>query len=153
MGKGFCKPDPKDATIIALTTNSTEISDQIASMKKNTPRTTIGGSGGGTASREGIVPVTRNLPLWRIVKKAESVERDWKNWHSCLEQKKEGYYDSIYVTQKASNHGEWKKRNNERKARGKATTQHHDKNNKARSASSEGAPSKSVAAYTKKDQI
>ena len=59
----------------------------------------------------------------------------------------------MYVTHKAYNHGEWKNHNNERKECGKATTQSRDKTDKAGSASSEGAPTKSVSAYTKEDQI
>ena len=50
-------------------------------MKQSALRTTNVGSGGGTASCKGIVLGTRNLPLWHIVKKAESVERDGKTWH------------------------------------------------------------------------
>ena len=78
MGKDFYKPDPKDAAIIALTTKSMDLSDKISAMNKNTSRTTGGGSGGGTASCKEIVPGIRDLPLWRIVKNSESVERDRK---------------------------------------------------------------------------
>ena len=46
----FFKPDPKDSAIIALTKNSMYLSDKIASMKQNAPRTTVSGSDGGTAS-------------------------------------------------------------------------------------------------------
>ena len=59
----------------------------------------------------------------------------------------------MYVTHKAYDHVEWKKRKEERNSRGKSTTQRRDKTDKARSASSEGAPSKGVANYTREDQI
>ena len=55
----------------------------------------------------------------------------------------------MYVTHKAYDHVEWKKRKEERNSRGKSTTQRRDKTDKARSASSEGAPSKCVANYTR----
>ena len=58
-----------------------EVSDKIAAMKHNVPHTTGGGSGGGAASREGITPMTRDLPLWSIEKKGKSVERDGKTWN------------------------------------------------------------------------
>ena len=56
MGKDFCKPDPNDATIKALATKSVELSDKISAMKQNALHTTVGGSGGGTASHKGIIP-------------------------------------------------------------------------------------------------
>ena len=59
----------------------------------------------------------------------------------------------MYVAPKYYRHGEWKKRNNERKARGKATTQRRDKMDKAGSSSSEGDFSKGVAAHTKEYQV
>ena len=60
-----------------------DIYDKIAVMKKNDPRTTGGVSGGGTATRARIVLGTRGIPIWCIVKKAESVERDRNTWHWC----------------------------------------------------------------------
>ena len=57
----------------------------------------------------------------------------------------------MYVTYKAYDHKEWKKWNDKLKARGKVTTQRHDKTDKARIASSDGAPSKGLADYTKED--
>ena len=56
MEKDFWKPDPKDAAIIALTIKSMDISDKISAMKQNALHTTVGGSGGGTASHKGIIP-------------------------------------------------------------------------------------------------
>ena len=59
----------------------------------------------------------------------------------------------MYVTHKASNHAERNNRNNEHKARGKATTQRLNETNKAGSTSSEGTLPKGVTAYTKEDHI
>ena len=122
-------------------------------MKKNVPRTTNGGSGSGTASYKGIVPETRDLSLCCIVKKSESVERDRKTWHWCPEHNKKGSYYGMYVTHKAPDFGEGKKRNDEHKASRKATTQRRGKTDKAGSASYEGDPYKGVDTYTKDDHI
>ena len=66
MGNNFFKPDPKDDSIIALTTKPMNLSDKFGAMNKNMLWTTGSGSGGVKASHKGIVPGTRDLPLCLI---------------------------------------------------------------------------------------
>ena len=77
-----------------------------------------------------------HIPQWRTEKKGDKVDKDGKTWWWCPHHKREGLFDGLYMPHKPSEHDEWKKKKDEKRAAQKG------KRNGDSSSSSKGSKSK-----------
>ena len=93
--KYWNRPDPKDAKIIALTTQLEKLIKTSESLALATD--------GKTSTKPTQKP--RNiLEEWRKKKGAATITKDGQTWHWCPRHKVEGQYDGLYVTHSPADH-------------------------------------------------
>lgn len=116
--------DPKDAKIMALTTQV----EQLVDMQKSYSAMVTNGS----APKPKAAPEPKqkgdflSIKAWRMKKTQDSVQQDGKTWYWCPHHKVEGSYDGLYVTHKPEEHEEWK--NNKAQFRKKKTDERKEAN-------------------------
>ena len=98
--------DPKDAKIMALTTQVEQLVEAQKQFTALTTQKTEYKPLQAQGSRPGDF---LSIKAWRMKKTENTVTRDGKTWHWCPHHKQEGEYDGLYVTHKPEEHDEWKK--------------------------------------------
>ena len=106
--------DPKDAKIIALTT---QVQKLVEMQVKLAAHATNGPSNNNFRSSNGFQ--FTEIADWRMKKGPEQMDKDGKTWYWCPHHKIEGKYDGLYVTHKPEDHDEWLQRKNARIAKKK----------------------------------
>ena len=102
--------DPKDAKIAALTTRLATI-EQLRAGNPTPSSKTSGTIGSDTLNVAGMT----NLPVWRTIKKGESIVSDGKTYHWCPHHVLQGKFDGLYMPHKAEEHDAWKAEKKERR--------------------------------------
>ena len=93
------KVDPRDATILALTT----------ALKDKAPSTHSEKPSSGAATGE-VIPGMHTLQKWRTVFKGKSIDKDGVTWTWCHHHKRDGVYDGLYYhNHTPETHDEWRK--------------------------------------------
>jgi len=95
--------DPKDAKIMALTTQMNEL---LAGRYTNNEAYTSNSDNGMKMQPKRFI----SIDPWRMVRKGASIEKDGKTWHWCPHHTVEGKYDGLYVTHKPEDHDEWQRK-------------------------------------------
>ena len=99
--------DPKDAKIMALTTEMQELKEMhrnlmaFSSTAGQTSQSKTQSKGGGSRI---------NIDAWRMTKTTPMVEKDGKTWYWCPHHVYEDKYNGLYVTHKPEDHEDWVKR-------------------------------------------
>jgi hypothetical protein len=94
--KTWNKPDPKDAKLIALTT-------QLEKLLKSSGNQTALATDSSSSAKQ--TPKPRNIiEDWRKKKGAATVTKDGQTWHWCPKHKVDGQYDGLYVTHSPADH-------------------------------------------------
>ena len=94
--KTWNKPDPKDAKLIALTT-------QLEKFIKSSGNQTALATDGKPSAKPTSKP--RNvIDDWRKKKGTAKVTKDGQTWYWCPKHKVDGEYDGLYVTHSPENH-------------------------------------------------
>jgi hypothetical protein len=97
--KTWNKPDPKDAKLIALTTQLEKL------LKSSGNQTALATDGSSSSSKPASKP--RNvIDEWRKKKGAATVTKNGQTWYWCPKHKVDGQYDGLYVTHSPADHDE-----------------------------------------------
>ena len=102
--------DPKDAKIIALTTQVQKLVEMQTPLVANATQAT-------NQNRNPSRFQFTEIAAWRMKKGPEKLEKDGKTWFWCPHHKIEGQYDGLYVTHKPEDHDAWLQRKNDRLAK------------------------------------
>ena len=108
--------DPKDAKILALTTQV----EKLLEMQTQKAAHTTQAPGTQNFRNTNRFQFTEIVD-WRMKKGQDQITRDGKKWYWCPHHKIEGKYDGLYVTHKPEEHNEWLKRKNDCIAKKKRT--------------------------------
>ena len=111
--KTWNKPDPKDAKLIALTT-------QLEKLLKSSGNQTALTTDAKTSAKQPFKP--RNIiNEWRKKKGVAKVTKDGQMWYWCSKHKVDGEYDGLYVTRSPEDHDKVmaRRKENYQKRRGK----------------------------------
>ena len=119
------KVNPKDASLIALTTQISELQKQIAA--KNNSNGSNGGNNKGNTNdggNGGDEEMFYGVQKWRTVNKGPSVTRDGVVWKWCPHHKHpRGHYSGLYYSNHdESTHAEWKQNKDANRGRKTAAT-------------------------------
>ena len=103
--------DPKDAKILALTTQVEKLVEMQSQLVANATQA--------PSQNRTMNPRFQftEIAAWRMKKGPEKLDRDGKTWFWCPHHKMEGQYDGLYVTHRPEEHDVWLKRKNERLTR------------------------------------
>jgi len=104
--------DPKDAKIIALTTQVEKLVEMQTKLAANATQAP-------SQNRQNSRFQFTEIAAWRMKKGPDQMDKDGKTWFWCPHHKIEGRYDGLYVTHKPEDHDAWQKRKNERLAKRK----------------------------------
>ena len=98
--------DPKDAKIMALTTQVEQLVAAQQQMLAYTTQKKVTFSTPNEAPKDGDY---LSIKAWRMKKTEDIIQQHGKTWYWCPHHKVEGSYDGLYVTHKPDEHDEWKK--------------------------------------------
>ena len=106
------KVDPRDATILALTTALKDSKPSPTNSEKAIPGT----------SKGDVIPGMHTLQKWRTVFKGKSIDKDGVTWTWCHHHKREGVYEGLYYhNHTPETHDEWRKGKRDWKKNGEKT--------------------------------
>ena len=110
------KKDPKDAKILALTTRIDELVEKGEKFEAlSTNQREVHKSQ--NTQRDRIQAIAD----WGMKKTMDSVERDGKKWYWCPKYVVPGTYDRLYMTHKPEDHHEWKRKQDNWRAKARGT--------------------------------
>ena len=95
--------DPKDAKILALTTQLNEL---MAEHHKNNEAYMSNGDNDTKMQLKRFI----SIDPWRMVRKGDSMVKDGKTWHWCPHHVVEGKHGGLYVTHKPEDHDDWQRK-------------------------------------------
>ena len=123
--------DPKDAKIIALTTQVEKLVEMQTKMAENATQAP-------SQSRGNSRFQFTEIAAWRMKKGPDQMDKNGKTWFWCPHHKIQGQYDGLYVTHKPEDHDAWLKRENERLAKRRRAKDNPKESEEARKADENG---------------
>ena len=126
----WTKVDPRDAQLLALTTEAKQLKEQVSSLKalgtqSNASQQGGGGgrSGGGGNGQHKDTDIVGGVEYWRTVNKGQSLMKNGKPWSWCPHHKHpHGHFNGLYCLHKPEEHDEWKARYKKGKPSANATS-------------------------------
>lgn len=106
----WSKVDPRDAKLLALTTESSTLKEELSSLKAlGTQQYGGGGGSGGTNRTGGNTDLVGGVKKWRTIKSGATMEKDSLTWHWCPKHvHPHGHFNGLYCLHKPEDHDEWK---------------------------------------------
>ena len=98
--------DPKDAKILALTTQVEQLKETQNKLMAFT--STLSRQQGKNHQKSG--DKVMSIDSWRMTKTLPTINRDGKTWHWCPHHVYPDKYNGLYVTHKPEDHEDWVKR-------------------------------------------
>ena len=115
----WSKVDPRDAKLLALTTEASSLKEEVSSLKALGTQQHGGGGGSGGAKNAGSdSDLVGGVKKWRTIKKGDTMQKDNLTWWWCPKHvHPHGHFNGLYCLHKPADHDEWKAKF--RKGRGK----------------------------------